>query len=281
MKQHETGRAPLTMDDSFRNGMAVITVATNRYLGYWQAMSVSADRFLMPDVPLTFYVFTDQPEAARESERSLIRSRVIPIEVPPLGWPEATLMRYELFERSWNLISEGLVMHLDADMHVAASPSFQPQPSAWANGLAFVRHPGYRRPSARRMVNLYAKSPKLLKGDLQLRLRLGGLGAWETSQASLAYVPRRHRQTYVCGGTWMGLKKPLGEMIRMLASRTRQDLERGIIAKWHDESHLNWYASYHDHYQFESDKCYAPGYPQLRDLSPEILAVDKGENRTR
>jgi hypothetical protein len=70
-------------------------------------------------------------------------------------------------------------------------------------------------------------------------------------------------------------------MIRVLADRTREDLDRGIIATWHDESHLNWFASGHAHQLMDSQKCYAPGYKNLSDIWPEIIAVDKGDDRTR
>ena len=79
----------------------------------------------------------------------------------------------------------------------------------------------------------------------------------------------------------MGLREPLGVMIDELANRTRRDLQRGVVAIWHDESHLNWFASYHAHELLDSEKCYAEGLPNLKDLIPEIIAVEKGGNRTR
>jgi len=262
-------------------GVAVLTVATNRYIDYWRSMAESADRLLSPGASLTFYVFTDQPDKAKLAAESFTRSHVVPILIPPLGWPEATLLRYELFDQSWGLIQEDLVIHLDADMFVSSKTMFRPAPTEWPNGLAFVRHPGYRRPSLSKCLSLYLHSPKMLQGDIKLWLRLGALGNWETSRDSRAYVPRRLRQTYVCGGTWMGLREPLGRMIRVLADRTREDLDRGIIATWHDESHLNWFASGHAHQLMDSQKCYAPGYKNLSDIWPEIIAVDKGDDRTR
>jgi len=262
-------------------GVAVLTVATNLYINYWRSMAESADRLLSPGTSLTFYVFTDQPDKAKLAAESFTRSHVVPILIPPLGWPEATLLRYELFDQSWGLIQEDLVIHLDADMFVSSKTMFRPAPTEWPNGLAFVRHPGYRRPSLSKCLSLYLHSPKMLQGDIKLWLRLGALGNWETSRDSRAYVPRRLRQTYVCGGTWMGLREPLGRMIKVLADRTREDLDRGIIATWHDESHLNWFASGHAHQLMDSQKCYAPGYENLSDIWPEIIAVDKGDDRTR
>lgn len=261
--------------------VAIITVATNRYIKYWKQMVESADRLLAPGSILTFYVFTDQVREARLIEQTLSRSRVVPILIPPLGWPDATLLRYQLFCEAWEQIQESLVIHLDADMYFSAEVNIEEAPYRWPGGLALVRHPGYRRPGLVNRLWFYVTVPKMLIADLRMRLRIGALGSWESSPTSLAYVPRHLRKTYVCGGTWMGAREPLGRMIQELANRTRKDLDRGVIATWHDESHLNWFASTHPHRLLDSEKCYASGYKNLRDLRPEIIAVDKGTDRTR
>ena len=261
--------------------LGIVTVATNRYLQYWQKMADSADRFLAPGSRLSFYVFTDQPNEARRFGEGLARSKVIPVSIPNFGWPEATLLRYEIFRESWHRVQENVVIHLDADMFVSKATYLDPPPSNWPNGLAFVRHPGFRRPPFRSGLRLYVRSPRYLKGDLTSWLRHGALGSWETNPRSKAYVPKGQRSVYVCGGVWMGLRDPLGQLINTLADRTNEDRGEGVTAVWHDESHLNWYASLHGHHVFDSEKCFAPGYQNLMDLQPEVVAVDKGLNRTR
>lgn len=244
-------------------------------------MVQSAECLLSPGSNLIFYVFTDQPEEASAFESSLSRSRIVPITTPSLGWPDATLLRYELFHESWDQVQGDVVIHLDADMYFVSEAKLDPDPSGWKGGIALVRHPGYRRPRGFKRLKLYLSHPKMLGGDLKLWLRLGALGSWETSKDSQAYVSRNKRLSYVCGGTWMGLREPLGTMISELANRTRSDLHHGIVARWHDESHLNWFASIHTHELMDSEKCFAQGYSNLEDLTPEIIAVDKGTDRTR
>jgi len=276
-KKEGSGQVKLSVN----RDVAVLTVATNRYIDYWKQMVQSAERLLAPGSNLTFYVFTDHPDEAREFGYSLSRSRIVPITTSSLGWPDATLLRYELFRESWDQVQGDVVIHLDADMYFFSETILSPDPGEWQGGIALVRHPGYRRPNLSRRLKLYLGAPQMLGGDLKMWLRLGALGSWETSRDSVAYVPRQQRCTYVCGGTWMGLREPLGIMISELADRTRSDLERGIVATWHDESHLNWFASTHTHELLGSEKCFAQGYRNLEDLIPEIMAVDKGADRTR
>ena len=267
--------------NSVNRNVAILTVATNLYLDYWKQMVHSAERYLAPGSNLTFYVFTDKPDEARAFGDSLSRSKIVSITTPSLDWPEATLLRYELFCDSWDQIHGELIIHIDADMLFVSETTFKPDPTEWRGGIALVRHPGFRRPSLSKQPKLYLGAPQMLIWDLRRWRRVGAQGDWETSEDSLAYVPRRDRHTYVCGGTWMGLREPLGIMISELATRTRSDLQRGVVAIWHDESHLNWFASNHVHELFDSEKCFAERHPNLDDLIPEIMCVDKGLNRTR
>ena len=50
-----------------------------------------------------------------------------------------------------------------------------------------------------------------------------------------------------------------------LQKRIRQDKDRGIIALWHDESHINWYAFTHPHYRLlDASFCFFPGWDTVK-----------------
>lgn len=266
---------------SERPSIGVVTVATNRYLDYWLAMAHSAEQHLFPEHDIVMHVFTDRVDDAREMARSLTRVRIDPIEIEPYRWPEATLLRYEVFDAHRERLSEDLLLHLDADMLLVDRVGSELQPDAWINGIALVRHPGFRRPATGRRAGLYLRKPRLALADARALVRTGGLGSWESDPESLACVPRELRGQYVCGGTWMGRGQELLAMIHELSGRTRTDLDAGRIAVWHDESHLNWFAANHHTTILGSEYCYAPGFPNLADLSPRVIAVDKGHERTR
>ncbi|MDO9485520.1 MAG: hypothetical protein Q7K25_05630 [Actinomycetota bacterium] len=261
--------------------IGIVTVATNRYLDYWFAMAQSAEQHLFPDNDVVMHVFTDRVDDAQEMSRTLTRVKVDPIAIPAYGWPEATLLRYELFDQHSHRLTEDVLVHLDADMLLVQDVGQELDPSAWVNGIALVRHPGFRRPALAKRAELYLRKPRLAAADARLKVLVGGLGSWESDPESLACVPRELRKQYVCGGTWMGRAQELLAMIHELAEHTRTDLDSGRIALWHDESHLNWFASNNPTSILGSEYCFAPGYPNLTDLRPRIVAVDKGSARTR
>ena len=261
--------------------VGVVTVATNRYLDYWHEMAITADQHLFPGLDVVMHVFTDRADEARAMASDFTRIRINPIPIPALGWPDATLLRYSLFDRHADQLEQDLLMHLDADMQVVAEVGPELTPGNWPGGIALVRHPGYWRPRWTQRLALYARAPRLAARDARLRVAVGAVGSWESRPASRAYVPRNQRGTYACGGTWMGLHDAFTSMVHELAERTDADSAEGTMAIWHDESHLNWFASTHPRALLGSEYCYALGFPNLASVTPRIVAVDKGSDRTR
>mgnify|MGYP001237536795 CR=1 FL=1 len=261
--------------------VGVVTIATNRYLDYWHEMALSADTFLFRGREVVLHVFTDRAADAHAMAGDFSNIHVNPVTIDALRWPEATLLRYEVFDAHRGEIDQSLLMHLDADMLLVDDVGSELRPQDWAGGMALVRHPGFRRPEGRLGASLYAHHPVLAAKDGVRMLRDGGLGTWETDPLVRAFVPRRLRRTYVCGGAWFGLAAPFQDMVDELAVRTRSDLNEGRIALWHDESHLNWFAAHHPTALLGSEYCFAPGFANLSDLSPRIIAVDKADDRTR
>jgi hypothetical protein len=104
---------------------------------------------------------------------------------------------------------------------------------------------------------------------------MGGLGTWENRKKSSAYVPRRSRKVYVCGGFWLGKKSSFEKLVSKLDAETNIDLANGVVAKWHDESHLNKWASENACTVLEPSFCYDASYIWLKNLPEIIQAVRK------
>ena len=259
--------------------IGILTVATNGYVNYWMNMAKSLDNVFTQDggPKITLHVFTDQPDLLNAFKNSLKNLRVTTHEVPSYGWPEASLYRFRLIQSISDNLTEELLIHLDADMLVQAWFPSEIPPN-FTHGIALVGHPGYFRPIRRRLVNFYAKNLDYILRDLMLRVRIGGLGSWETDKASKAYVPRDARDVYVCGGTWMGYRSEFLELINSLSILEISESAEGKVPKWHDESYLNNWASKNKFTLLSPSFCFDPSYPQLNGLKELIRAVDKADN---
>lgn len=255
------------------------TVATGLYLEYWAQQASDADQRLFPGQELQLIVFTDQPDRARLHASALTRAEPTIIEVEPMGWPAATMRRYELIAAHAAQVRGSVLMHLDADMRIPGIVGPGLDPHSWRGGIALVRHPGYFRDDA--LAARLFRQPRRALGDLASNISESGLGQWERRPVSRAYVPRKARRRYVCGGVWFGRRDPLLAMCNTLAERMQDDLHVGLTARWHDESYLNWFAATNDVATLPPSYCFVHGLRALSGLPALIEAVDKGEVRVR
>jgi hypothetical protein len=108
-----------------------------------------------------------------------------------------------------------------------------------------------------------------------------GIGSWEHSKNSTAFVPPKKRKKYVHGAIWFGEKNHFLNMCRELDLNTDQDYSKNIIAKWHDESHLNhFYATKNATVLSSRYSGYRP-YKYLKRFKPIIFTVEKNADDLR
>lgn len=256
--------------------LGVLSVATNKYITYWEELATSLDSHCPPDgIKVKMYVFTDQVEQARKHAKSLKNVAVEAFEIESYKWPEATLYRYRIFEKYLPKIHEEVLMHLDADMKIERWFTDE-IPANLKGGIGLVSHPGYYRPKFRLKALLYSKNPRKFWADMRMKFVEGGIGSWDKNKDSTAFVPKEKRSNYVCGGTWIGLRDQYVAMVNELSRLEKESTEKGIMPRWHDESILNkWYADNHPTL-LSPAFCFDPTYPQLKGLTELIRAVDKG-----
>jgi hypothetical protein len=256
--------------------LGIMTIATNRYIHYFESLVDSFLEIYPNGDDVEWFLFTDQTEeAARQvSERKKIKITVIPIQ--GYLFPQATLYRYAIYNLHQDKLDSEVLMHLDADMLIKSKdflPSiFSPDTS---HKVSLVSHPGFYRSKGFVLLKFYFLNPKYLARDLVLKVKMGSLGSWETNKDSLAYVRRSDRKNYVCGGIWFGPNVLIKEMSGTLAIRVNQDESRNIMAKWHDESHLNHFAAQSDVNVLSPELCFDPSYKNLDGLRELVRAVDK------
>lgn len=259
-----------------------MTVATNRYLDYWFDLYESYQNQKGEAGEVFFQVFTDQKSDVLKFCKANQVTNVSVISIPQYVWPEATMLRYEIFANLGNFDRDGIYAHIDADMFFLDFANIQKLLKGRKKDLIFVRHPGFFRPRGFSILSFYGRNPLYIFKDIYLFIRFGGLGAWETNRNSQAYIPYSQRRNYCCGGVWLGTRESIVEICNQLSLLVKKDIKRGVSAKWHDESFLNKYLSISQNIEVVGPElCFVDGYPQLSGILPLIKALEKGTNKTR
>ena len=214
-------------------------IATNKYVEYWkQAILSILDKTSEPG-NIEFYLFTDQKDQMVAWANALNMGLKLTVkEIPNYVWPDATLKRYEIINQHISIFSNKFLFYLDVDMVLNADLFLSLQPYLVESKLNFVLHPGFvvgaRFPQKFHLV----RRPRIL---LSILKNGGSAGDWETNSFSTAYVCKEERQFYLHGAFWGGDKESFFKMTKYCARQVELDLQNKVVAKWHDESHLNKY----------------------------------------
>jgi hypothetical protein len=125
------------------------------------------------------------------------------------GWPAATLYRYHVLLSHADRLDCDYLYLVDADMRCEGliGPEI-------LGSLVAVRHPGYVGRSL---------------GELP----------YERMPESSAYVACEEGGIYYAGGLVGGERDCFLVLAKRIVKQIGENAERGIIARWHDESHLN------------------------------------------
>jgi hypothetical protein len=258
--------------------VGIVSIATNNYILYWKELAQSLEEFSETEVSFTLHILTDDVDLADQISQELKKVTIKIYQIDPLGWPEATLMRYKLMEEHSSFFEEEVLMYLDSDMKVLKIPPRNLFESCFETGMALVEHPGFYRPKGFRRVILYLFNPRIFITDLRSIKTHLAIGSWETNQKSTAYVSKQERKFYYCGGAWFGKNENFKGLVRTLRKRVDDDLENGVVAIWHDESHLNAFISDRRHSISLPEYCYEISFPQLKNISCKIAVVNKNLN---
>lgn len=200
------------------------------------------------------------------------------IQVPNYGWPEASILRFEMISSVCEQAQEDVLMHLDADMvlHKPLGKDFLT--ALDSNGIFAVAHPAFYK-SFLRQKHLDRKIRKLSLGLFTRWPFISVEGSWETrAGVSEAYVPPALRKVYVCGAVWGGKRDKFTSMVRALREAVESDTRSGQIATWHDESHLNKWMSEHPFELLDPKYCWAEPWSRSDGLECIIEAVVKGKS---
>lgn len=190
--------------------IGLLVIATSElYVKYAKSMIASADRHFFTAsgaFQITYFVFSDTSEQLISGRAG---RKIVQTHISHQAWPQITLQRYSIFVQNEHLFKKmDYLFYCDADMLFQASVDKE-----ILAPLVVVIHPAYK----------------------------GTRGTPETRPQSTAFVADNEKMSYVCGGFNGGERQQYMNMARAIMKNTNTDTENGIIAVWHDESHLNKY----------------------------------------
>ncbi len=183
--------------------VGLLIIATNKYSRFIQPLISSADNFFLPNQEVTYFIFTNQKIEVETTRQIQI------IDTEHKEWPWMTLGRYKIFSNSHETLSTmDYLYYCDADMRFESEVGDE-----ILSDLVATQHHGY-----------YMQR-----------------GTPETNPLSLACVYPYENMQYFAGGFNGGKSENYLKMAKQLSENIDTDYSKGIIAIWHDESHLNRY----------------------------------------
>ena len=200
------------MNEKDMKSIGVLYICTGPYALFWDDFYNSFEEKFLANTEKRYFVFTDSENIHSSIEKNI---RVIKIDNQP--WPLITLLRFrtflsieeELRKCDYLMFSNANII---CDDYISEN-EFLPQNN---QSIFVTTHPGY-----------FGKKKYEYPYD--------------RNKKSLAYVPWNCGNVYVIGAMFGGKSDAFIEMSKSLMSNIEEDLKKNVIAKWHDESHLNRY----------------------------------------
>lgn len=190
--------------------IAVLYICTGRYNQFFKSFYDSSEKYFLKDVATKeYFVFTDDMAL---SDKENVHLHFKKCE----GFPKDSLFRFDLFLSVKDEIATfDYAYFFNANM-LFVSPvgeEFLPKHS----DFAAVKHPGYFK-------------------------RYSWVFPYERRKESLAYIAPYHGPyTYYMGSLNGGKSDAFIKFATICSQRVHDDYNRGIVAIFHDESHLNAY----------------------------------------
>lgn len=224
--------------------IGLLIIATNKYTEFLQPLIKSADEFFLKSHEVEYFIFTNKNDLNITSNR-----KVNYIQVDHREWPWMTLGRYKIFYENHAVLNRmDYLYYMDADMIIVKDINDE-----ILGDLVVTQHPGY----------------------------YGTRGTPEYRQESSAYISPVEKIQYFAGGFNGGKSDEFLKMSLILKNNIEDDYKKGIIAIWHDESHLNKYISTYKN----NFKVLTPSYCYAQNMNlpfeKKIIAIVKEHEKYR
>ena len=229
MRELKKGRVQESLNQQRQecSKLAIIFIGTNKYIDFFPGFYLTVKKYFLKETPKDFFVFTDKVEDYFLKDKDDVRITAVKHQ----NWPFSTLMRFKMISQvSEELKEYSHVVYIDADM-------FANHPVVEEKFFCHDKHDSY----------------------------VNKQGEFEFDNKSTAGVNGNDDLSDYCAGAfWGGKSHYIIEMIKELERRIDKDLEKNIIAKWHDESQMNKYFAERKHLVHVVDPSYC--YPELKPI---------------
>jgi len=190
--------------------VGLICICTGKYIQFLENFLLSAENNFLPNHKKEYFIFTDSQLDNPDPSKFHI------IHQDKLGWPFDTLNRFHMINRiSSSLESIDYMYFCNANLIINDIIDENIFPDS-GQDMVGVNHPGQYQQS--NIEFTYDRNPD-----------------------SLAYIPLGEGKHYYQGCLFGGTKDAFLKMSKQLQENIDIDLNKDIIALWHDESHLNRY----------------------------------------
>jgi len=192
--------------------VSICFIGTGKYLNFLPSYYEHIEDNFLPGIDKKIIVFSD-------GEIDDLPENISFYKQDHLKWPFITLKRFEIIKKAIKDIQDSdWFIFMDADTLVVDEVSCEDIIDETKDFIG-VHHPCHFM-----KMNPHTKFP----------------GSFETNEKSLAHVTEEDdTSVYWQGCLWGGKSKNIVQLLDVLEERINHDLNEGVIAIWHDESHLN------------------------------------------
>jgi len=213
--------------------VAILFIGTNRYIYFFPNYYNSLKKLFLPNTPKDFFVFTDQNFDFIRNKKNVI---IIPIKHE--NFPFINLRKFKFINKAKRKLKKySHIVYIDADMY-ASSFMFENEFFNHNKPLFAVLHHDFVKKKA--------------------------FQQFESNPKSMANVGAGDFSTYWQACFWGGKSADFLKAVEKMAKDTEEDIKKGIIAKWWDESFLNKYLIEHKKDVHTLNPAYS--YPELKPI---------------
>lgn len=197
--------------------VGIVYLAIGTYGVFWDDFYQSCERFLFPEAAKTYFVFTDQPPLL-----SLDLPNVTPVFFEDRGWMLDTSAKSECMISIEEVLNErDYVFYLNANYEVL-QPILCDEILPLANNNCLIALSFHTFDNGDKSSFPYDRNP-----------------------ACGAFIPFGQGERYYQGGFYGGRTPEVMAYAHWCDKIIKEDLAKGIVATWHDESYLNKYLLHH------------------------------------